>query len=238
MRENLQTPIPAEYKDTIKVHSVFPTIQGEGPFCGERALFIRLYGCNLRCPGCDTEYTEQLLEVYPEWFVKTAEQFKWSPGDLIVITGGEPLRQNIAPAIEKLLKAGYRVQIETNGILCPDGLAELIYRSKKDGRDALQIVCSPKTTKIHPYISENAAAFKYVVRAGEIDPDDGLPTRALMHKASPRVARPRPGSLVYVQPMDEDEPVANALHLDAAIRSTMKYGYRLQIQVHKIINME
>src|SRR6202012_6048960 len=56
---NEQKPIAADYNSdgTVDVHSIFKTIQGEGPYCGERALFIRLYGCNLRCPGCDTEYT-------------------------------------------------------------------------------------------------------------------------------------------------------------------------------------
>lgn len=232
MRENTQLPIAARYNQTgvLEIHSIFPTIQGEGPFCGERALFFRLNGCNLRCPGCDTDYTSELLTVNASFMSTKAQELGWNPGDLVVITGGEPLRQNIVPAVKELLDFGYRVQIESNGVLCPD---DLPWDHKR-----FSVVCSPKTSRIHDTIWQNAIAFKYIIRAGEVDDSDGLPTRALLHKAAPRVARPPAGSLIYVQPMDEDDPAANALNLDAAIRSVMGHGHRLQIQVHKICNLE
>jgi 7-carboxy-7-deazaguanine synthase len=235
MRENDQLPMAASYDPAglVQVHSVFPTIQGEGPFCGERALFFRLFGCNLRCPGCDTDYTSTQVAATPEWFPKRAAELDWPKGALVVITGGEPFRQNIVPAIDRLIQAGYRVQVETNGILWPAGLDRTIL----DYPERFSIVCSPKTSRIHNKVHFYAAAFKYVLRAGEVDAD-GLPTRALLHKAAPRVHRPPLGALVYVQPMDEDDPAANALNLAAAISSTMEHGHRLQIQVHKIINME
>lgn len=232
MRENTQTPVAARYHEggILHLHSFFPTLQGEGPFCGERALFFRLAGCNLRCPGCDTDYTSTVVEVAPTFMRAKAEELGWRHGDLVVITGGEPLRQNIVPAVNELLDHGYRVQIESNGVLCPDGLPW--------DDEAFSLVCSPKTTRIHETILENARAFKYIIQAGQVDQEDGLPLRALLHKASPRVARPRPGALVYVQPMDEDDTAANALNLDAAIRSAMGHGHLLQIQVHKICNLE
>lgn len=238
MRENTQPALPAEISSQILLHSTFETIQGEGPFCGERALFIRLYGCNLRCPGCDTDYTSKGTVVSPDYFAKMAQRNLWPQGALVVITGGEPFRQKIAPMIVSLLEAGYRVQIETNGVLWPDGMDDVWARALLAGKDAFTIVCSPKTQRIHPRVYATAAAFKYVLRKGEIDETDGLPIRALQHKATPHVARPRPGALVFVQPMDEGEPAANALNLDAAVRSVMTFGHRLQIQVHKIINME
>lgn len=232
MRENTQLPVAAKYEPSgaVDLHSYFPTIQGEGPFCGERALFFRLHGCNLRCPGCDTEYTQQRSHVAPAFFPNTARELNWPGHGLVVITGGEPFRQNIGPGIVKLLEAGYRVQVETNGVLAPDGLPW--------DHPCFSVVCSPKTSRIHDTIWQNALAFKYVLRAGEVDAEDGLPTRALLHKAAPKVARPPAGALTFVQPMDEGEPAANALNLDAAIRSTMQFGHRLQIQVHKHINME
>lgn len=238
MRENMQQPMPAKYDQAgiIQIHSIFPTIQGEGPFCGERALFFRLHGCNLRCPGCDTDYTSTILQVAPGFMATRARELGWTKGALVVITGGEPFRQNIAPAITELLKAGYVVQVETNGVLWPQGLDHLVYVYGTHG--LFQIVCSPKTSRIHDRIGTCATAFKYVLQAGNINLKDGLPMRALMHPAAPQVARPRPGALVYVQPMDEDDPAANALNLAAAINSTMTFGHRLQIQVHKIINME
>lgn len=232
MRENNQLPMAAKYDPSgvIQVHSIFPTIQGEGPFCGERALFFRLHGCNLRCPGCDTDYTSTILQVVPHFMATKARELNWPSGALVVITGGEPFRQSVGPAIKALLAAGYRVQVESNGVLCPD---DLPWDDNK-----FSVVCSPKTSRIHDTIWQNAIAFKYVLRAGEVDAEDGLPTRALLHKAAPRVARPPAGAMVYVQPMDEADPAANALNLDAAIRSTMDHGHRLQIQVHKHINME
>lgn len=232
MPANNQLPIPAKYEPSgaVDLHSYFPTIQGEGPFCGERALFFRLHGCNLRCPGCDTEYTSAKSFVAPKFFVNTAQELGWAEGALVVITGGEPFRQNIGPAIFALLEAGYRVQVETNGVLAPEGIPW--------DHPRFSVVCSPKTSRIHETILQEAIAFKYVLQHGHVSEDDGLPTKALQHAASPRVARPPAGALVFVQPMDEGEPTANALNLDAAIRSTMRFGHRLQIQVHKHINME
>lgn len=239
MQPNNQPAIPADHQHdgSILVHSIFKTIQGEGPFCGERALFIRLYGCNLQCPGCDTEYTATAHRWTPQdlvYAVASASGEAWPHGALIVITGGEPFRQNIVPAIRALLEAGYRVQIETNGILWLDALAY----DTGGLWPGLSIVCAPKTKKIHEGIYRYASAFKYVVSAGDVNPDDGLPYRALRHKAAPQVARPRPGALVYVQPMDEQDETRNALNLEAAVKSTMEHGHRLQIQIHKIINME
>jgi 7-carboxy-7-deazaguanine synthase len=232
--ENKQQPLPALYNEsgTINVHSYFLTIQGEGPFCGQRALFIRLHGCNLRCPGCDTEYTSTSVAATELFMVNRAREFL-PVGGLVVVTGGEPLRQNIVPQIRRLLEAGFRVQIETNGVLWIHDLSSLLMLYPS----TLTIVCSPKTSRIHDKVLANAAAFKYVLQADNVD-DDGLPLRALRHPASPRVARPRPGATVYVQPMDEADPAANARNLAVAIASVMEHGHTLQVQVHKIINME
>lgn len=234
MIENKQRAMPQEHDrhGLIRVHSVFLTIQGEGPHCGHRALFIRLFGCNLRCPGCDTDYTSQSKEVNDSFMLGQA-QIHLPPGGLVVITGGEPLRQNIAPSVWRLLTAGFRVQIETNGVLWDSAIGDLLHSFQ----DTFSIVCSPKTSRIHEQVLHHAAAFKYVLQAGQVDVD-GLPLRALQHAASPRVARPREGAPVYVQPMDEADPEANALNLAAAIGSVMKHGHVLQVQVHKIINME
>ena len=52
-------PVLNETGLSLQVNSIFYTIQGEGPFAGRPAIFIRLAGCNLQCPGCDTEYTKR-----------------------------------------------------------------------------------------------------------------------------------------------------------------------------------
>ena len=56
---NTQPIEKRHHKVDLEVHSIFYTIQGEGPFCGTPAVFIRLAGCNLQCPSCDTNYTSK-----------------------------------------------------------------------------------------------------------------------------------------------------------------------------------
>jgi 7-carboxy-7-deazaguanine synthase len=102
----------------LDVHSIFYTIQGEGPFSGFPAVFIRLAGCNLQCPHCDTEYTQGRRLAYPEVvaeYVSTLSQ----PRGLVVITGGEPFRQNLTKLLQCLSDYRLLVQIESNGTLPP-----------------------------------------------------------------------------------------------------------------------
>ena len=246
MIENTQRALPAQYDQDgkVNIHSHFLTIQGEGPYCGQRALFIRLHGCNLRCPGCDTDYTSTMTASTERRMLRLAQEHL-PVGGLVVITGGEPLRQNIVPSLRHLLDANFRVQIESNGVLWPDGMDELFavfgsWHAKWSPGQVparLSLVCSSKTSRIHDNVRQHAIAFKYVIQADNVD-EDGLPLRALRHAAAPRVARPPVGAPVYVQPMDEADPVANARNLAAAVKSTMDHGHTLQLQIHKILNME
>lgn len=216
----------------LDVQSVFHTIQGEGPFAGYPAIFVRLAGCNLQCPGCDTDYTsDRYLYSLPD-LLKEIEQtndFPDSAKPLIVITGGEPFRQNITPLCNILVYNGYKVQVETNGTLPPSqGLP-----------DEVHIVCSPKTGNINVAMRVRIDSLKYVVRAGEIC-KDGLPTRALGNDAVPVVAKPPEGyeGVIYVQPMDEKDAKLNTRNTQAAVRSSMMHGHIFQLQVHKFANLE
>ena len=226
---------------TLDFHSMFFTLQGEGPFAGHRALFIRLAGCNLQCPGCDTEYTEGRQRVPASFLVGKAErvleQHELSfPDALVVITGGEPMRQRLDELVFRLVELGAKVQIETNGVLGPS----LELKMHWDQHDDLVFVVSPKTSRIHKDWADYADCFKYVLRASEIDPDDGLPTRALGHKASPKVARRPDNSFarIYINPMDEKDEGKNNQNALAVARSAMQYGYIAGVQMHKIFNLE
>lgn len=233
---NKQIPIKQQLSTgtSLFVNSIFYTIQGEGPFAGSPSVFVRLTGCNLQCPACDTEYStgsQLTISSIGAMIRNRIPNRLWNRPPLVVITGGEPFRQNIRPLVDMLIEDGYNVQIETNGTLFVDLGWSFVSRH-------LTIVCSPKAGKINKELLRHIKAFKYVLHADSID-SDGLPILALEHSASPRVARP-PESFtgdIFVQPIDVQDEVENRRHLNAAVNSAMKHGYRLCLQVHKIIGV-
>lgn len=211
----------------LQVHSIFATIQGEGPFAGYPAIFIRLAGCNLQCPGCDTDYTSKRHTMTVEDVI--AEVYSVSQGkniDLVVITGGEPFRQVLRPLAEVLLDENWIVQIETNGTLWQP----LPYED-------LTIVCSPKTGSINRQLASHISALKYVVDANSVG-SDGYPDKALGHGES-QLARPPEDfeGLVYFQPYDSGLGDADK-HQEAALACCFKVGGIYCHQIHKAIGAE
>lgn len=226
-----QTQIGAT--DLIEIVSVFDTIQGEGPFVGTPCVFVRLAGCNLQCPGCDTDYTTDrrfvsVGQLYDECKKTTKRNL-----DLVVLTGGEPFRQPaVAEFVRQMLYSGYRIQVETNGSLFVE---DFPWASSR-----LTVVCSPKTPVLNERLMPRIKVLKYVIRAGEVDDVDGLPSSVLLNGLRP--ARPWPEFYlnrgeVFVQPMDDGELTQNEANLQAAVESCMKFGYRLGTQVHKEIGL-
>lgn len=213
----------------VEVKKIWHTFQGEGPYQGHPAIFIRLAGCNLECPGCDTEYTQDRKLCNPGHIVMKCNKLATSlQTSLVVITGGEPFRQNIVPLVNQLFLSGYDVQIETNGTLF---ISNLPYPK-------LTIVCSPKTPKINPDLEPHIDYWKYVLDADHVDKEDGLPTSVLGLNLKP--ARPHPESDVpiYVQPMDSHDEEQTNKNAAATINSCIKHNYRISIQLHKILGLE
>lgn len=227
-------------RNTLQVNSVFYTIQGEGPFAGKSAVFVRLAGCNLQCPMCDTEYVKRIelditeaLAAVTKAIPTYGERPMWNSWlPIVVITGGEPFRQHLTSFVEKLLGEGFTVQIETNGTFYEDGFP---YSHKN-----VYVVCSPKTGRVHPRLTGHLAALKYVATANSLDAKDGLPRHALEHPNAGGLARPMPGfkGTVYLQPVDEQDPVKNADNLQAVVESCLKFRYTLCMQIHKLIGVE
>lgn len=199
----------------LQIVEIFPTLQGEGPFVGQPAVFVRLGGCNLACGFCDTEFEQ--FRAMPLQAVLEAIQSQIIAGrDLVVITGGEPLRQNIVPLCEALLARGLRVQIETNGTL---------WRPLPEG---VNVVCSPKVTdgKYHvlrPDVLARVDALKFIVSVDDAD------YRTIGAVGQAGMAIP-----VYVQPMDAYDPVRNAANAAYALKLAQENGYRLSMQMHKV----
>lgn len=226
---NKQSPEkPRKPSKTLEVNEIFFSLQGEGPFVGWPAVFIRLAGCNLRCPKCDTAYTDPRRELtIPE--ILNLIRMAWVDEALhqpiVVITGGEPFRQDIGGLVAALFTAGYRVQIETNGSLRPS--AGFPY-------DECSIVCSPKGP-VNPIVAARAVAYKYVGAADDLSPTDGLPLRGLNGQTPDRPFDDKP---VFLQPMDEKDIKKNQANQAAVVASCLKYGHILCLQLHKIIGKE
>jgi len=238
---------PIEKRDTnqpdgaaLEVHSIFNTIQGEGPLTGRHAVFVRLAGCNLQCPACDTDYTSRRGYMSVNTIYHRILGLAGNTVPIIVITGGEPFRQNLTLLVKMLTDLGYTVQIETNGTLPPPSVAfyELCATDTRVSGKCF-VVCSPKTGKVHRELLPIICAYKYVMGWHSVGAD-GLPLLTLDHSASPQVARPDPGfgGPVYLQPMDSGNEEANRRNLKACVDSVMKHGYTLQLQIHKLIGVE
>lgn len=216
----------------VRIHSIWHTLQGEGPYCGRPAIFIRVFGCNLQCPTCDTDYTSICRSLTPKQIVAEALSCSgpWRKPELAVITGGEPFRQNLVPLLTELGKHFQEVQIETNGTLP--------IRKSLTCREI--IVCSPKGKKVHPdFDIELDVLWKYVLKAGEIDWNDGLPTKAMGYNHPP--ARP-PAKVkpheVFIQPLDESDETLNKNNNHICKEVSLQFGYRMNLQLHKYLGLK
>lgn len=108
-----------------KIAEIFESIQGEGLYFGEKQLFVRFFGCNLKCRFCDTP-TKDFRE-YELGDLFTEIQKYGFGFHSISFTGGEPLLQKdfLKNILKLTSKSGYKNYLETNGTL-PDGLNDVI----------------------------------------------------------------------------------------------------------------
>ena len=224
---NTQQPTPQMLLDgnTIECAGLWDTIQGEGRYSGVPSVFIRLKGCNLQCPNCDTLYNQGLTKNTSKLVRKVLDLQRQH----VVITGGEPFRQNITELVNQLKDCNLIVTIETNGTL--------VYPQMQDVETAAYICCSPKSPKLR--IPPNCIDwFKYVLHHQHIDPHDGLPTQVLGYGHAP--ARPPldfPRHQIFLQPEETMDDLTDRANLQACVDSSLKYGYRLSVQLHKLCDL-
>jgi 7-carboxy-7-deazaguanine synthase len=101
-------------QDTLVVHEIYKSVQGESTFAGLPCTFVRLTGCNLRCSWCDTAQAFYGGKRMLRGDVLAQALALGTP--LVELTGGEPLLQPGAlPLMTELCDAGRTVLVETSG---------------------------------------------------------------------------------------------------------------------------
>jgi 7-carboxy-7-deazaguanine synthase len=238
MNEQMAVPVekhPADGK--LAVEETFYTLQGEGIFSGQPAVFVRLSGCTLKCTKCDTFYST-FNKMLPLDAYLDAERLAPIGCELCVVTGGEPFRQLLFPELVRLLLLRFTyVQIETSGSCWQPAFAVL----KLEFKERLVVVCSPKTTKLHKELIPWIDHYKYVVADGESD-ERGLPNIDPQSGKEFSIARPvanRTGIVppIWLSPWDEQDAERNQRNMDHAAELCLKHGYRLSLQVHKLLGL-
>ncbi|MBT0584799.1 7-carboxy-7-deazaguanine synthase QueE [Alteromonas oceanisediminis] len=221
----------------LKVNEIFQTIQGEGVFTGAPAIFVRLQGCPVGCPWCDTQHTWEVAldDKAPLTAVttKTADSAAWSDADTqeilaifaaqgytakhIVITGGEPCMYDLTGLTSTLYELGYSTQIETSGtfdILC---------------HSSTWVTVSPKIDMPGGYpilatAMQRANEIKHpIAMQKHIDLLDNL-------LANMPVAN---DTVIALQPISQ-KPRATEL----AINTCIERNWRLSLQTHKYLGIE
>lgn len=101
-------------EDTLVIHEIYASIQGESTFAGLPCTFVRTTGCNLRCAWCDT------TQAFYGWTrmarAEVLARALATKTQLVELTGGEPLLQPGALTLmTELCDAGRTVLVETSG---------------------------------------------------------------------------------------------------------------------------
>ena len=142
----------------IKVSEIFTSFQGEGPYIGTPATFLRLYGCNLNCQWCDTDISTYEILSVDDVAEILITQMEFNNINLLVITGGEPtLQMEEIKRLIKELPEDIKIQLETNGSIF-EYLPEIEY------------VISPKQDKekvFENYYKYENVFFKFVITCEE-----------------------------------------------------------------------
>ncbi|MCC3410041.1 MAG: 7-carboxy-7-deazaguanine synthase QueE [Microcoleus sp. PH2017_10_PVI_O_A] len=206
---NLQIKLP--------IHETFQcTVQGEGYWTGTLVDFIRLAGCPVRCPWCDTGYSNggKGLPSVPQSIAQLLAQLQ-SPR--VVITGGEPfIHQNLPELVQALLATDKQVSIETSGAYWQD-VSPLAW-----------ITLSPKQHVNPQYPVQEifwtrANEIKLVVSTGE---EVDFYRKYLAENVNTRV---------YLQPEWEKHDRAIPIILELLKQHPT---YRLSLQTHKFIGVQ
>ena len=197
--------------EKVRVNETFLSLQGEGCFTGTPAFFLRLSGCNLKCPFCDTQH-QSFTEMTEDEIVQEASRHK--PRH-IVITGGEPALQLMQSLVDKLHEAGFFIQVETNGTLpLPQGID--------------WVTASPKSYPVREDLKIDELKVLYM--GDGTDPERFVP---LLPGGGVR----RGG--FYLQPLDTGDELRNRAILRSCIDYILEHPHwSLSLQTHKLLGIK
>lgn len=237
----------------LLVTRTFYTFQGEGPFAGWPAVFVRLAGCNIGakkdCPWCDTRFN------YDEGWVSSFESLETTvnshpQASLIVFTGGEPLLQHdricafVAYYEMRNPGRGLVWQIETNGLLLREDMFETVTSS------SIHYVISPKipstasTYRPFPHVwtgPDRRIYLKYVVTADEHSAYHRLPNLVdgltVYHGVPVYVSgmtayKKAPVGVASIWDTNTIDQAATAANYAHAAKLALERGLRVSYQTH------
>jgi 7-carboxy-7-deazaguanine synthase len=199
----------------ITVQETFQnTIQGEGYWSGLPVDFIRLYGCPVGCPWCDTGYSDGGINL-----PKQSRPFKALidelESDSVVISGGEPfIHKNLSELVAALEYSGKTVHIETSGA------------KWQSVSDTVWVTLSPKEHISPKYpvdkrMWKRASEIKLVISSG----DELEFYRSSLPKGTPIFLQPEWG--------DKERTIPKCLDL----LHSSDLDLRLSLQTHKLIGV-
>lgn len=194
----------------FRVNEIFYSLQGEGHNTGRAAVFVRFAGCNLRCPFCDTDFSDY-REMTADEIICEISSF---PARFVVLTGGEPSLQVTAQFIDQLHEAGFEVAIETNGT-----------RPVPENIDWVTV--SPKSPMKEEIIGRQPDEIK-VIFDGKTDPEDFLPSLQGGIRGG-----------LFLQPCDVGDSLKNKAIVEACVEYIKLHPqWRLSLQTHKLIGFK
>lgn len=223
------------------VNDIYTTIQGEGALTGTPMILLRLMGCDVGCPFCDTKETwvkeqtelyhniEEILGTNSKWGMfdqreiavyckNIAGNIKW-----ILITGGEPAQYKLNSLYNELKKWGFKIAIETSGT--ETGHLPM-YRGityiKADWITVSPKIGMPGKKTIKGLAIETAHELKFVV-GRQKDAED---IKKILDFWEPLLNK----QVISVQPMSKNEKATQICK-----EYSKREGWRLSIQLHKYI---
>lgn len=170
-----------------------PVFQGEGRTLGMPCAFLRLAGCNLTCCFCDSKYTwdwkqyEKANEVhaceidavYHEILLRAQTCRR------VVITGGEPMLQQLALIdLSKMLRASNIViEVETAGtIMLLEDFADVYNVSLKLTNSGNKVLKAIVPEAIASFRATGKAVWKFVIaRRDDLDEVERLVDEYALH---------------------------------------------------------